>query len=100
LVTLLFSTCARLELKPDFRGVMRIHGVAFPIEASKPEWNERHNAVCMDIMFKALSLRGRRVKSHFLRTPFKGYEPSMAINFGYCQLIAVLQKIEVVVHKI
>jgi hypothetical protein len=72
----------RLELKPDFKGAMHIHGVAFPVEASKPEWNERHNAVCMDIRFKALSLRGRKVKSHVLRVAYKGYETSMAINFG------------------
>ena len=72
----------RLELKPDFKGVMHMHGVAFPVEASKPEWNERHNAVCMDIRFKALSLRGRKVKSHVLRIAFKGYETSMAINYG------------------
>jgi len=72
----------RLELKPDFKGVMRIHSVAFPVEASKPEWNERHNAVCMDIRFKALALRGKKVRSHVLRIAFKGYETSMAINFG------------------
>ncbi len=36
----------------------------------------------MDIRFKALSLRGRKVKSHVLRIAFKGYETSMAINYG------------------
>jgi hypothetical protein len=72
----------RLELKPDFKGLMHIHGMAFFAEASKPKWNERHNAVCMDIRFKALSLRGRKVKSHVLRIAFKGYETSIAMNYG------------------
>ena len=36
----------------------------------------------MDIKFKALSLKGRKVKSHVLRVAYKGYETSMAINFG------------------
>ena len=72
----------RVELKHNGEGVLRIGRVEFPVKIGKPEWNERHNAVCLDLEFKALSLRGKKVKNHVLRIAFKGYETSMAINYG------------------
>lgn len=72
----------RLELKPGGEGTLQVHSVVFPVKVGKPEWNERHNAACLDLEFKALSLWGRKVRSHILRIAYKGYETSMAINFG------------------
>ncbi len=72
----------RVELKPGGGGTMRIGRVEFPVKVKNPEWNERHNAACLELGFKALSLRGKKVKNHVLRIAFKGYETSMAIDYG------------------
>ncbi|MEM2939309.1 MAG: hypothetical protein QXU95_03425, partial [Candidatus Bathyarchaeia archaeon] len=72
----------RVELKPGGEGILRIGKAEFPVKVGKPEWNERHNAACLDLGFKALSLWGRKVKNHVLRIAFKGYETSMAIDYG------------------
>ncbi|MDW8034521.1 MAG: hypothetical protein RMI79_06300, partial [Nitrososphaerota archaeon] len=63
-------------------GILHIDKVKFSVKVKQPEWNERHNAVCLEIEFKALALRGKKVESHILRIAFKGYETSMAIDYG------------------
>lgn len=63
-------------------GTLYIGKVEFPVKVKKPEWNERHNAACLDLEFKALSLRGKKVENHILRIAFKGYEAGMAIDYG------------------
>lgn len=72
----------RVELKLGGEGILSIGKVEFPVKISEPGWNERHNAVCLDLEFKALSLWGKKVKNHVLRIAFKGYETSMAIDYG------------------
>ncbi|MEM2981349.1 MAG: hypothetical protein QW385_08325 [Thermoproteota archaeon] len=72
----------KVELKHGGEGILRIGKAEFPVKVGKPEWNERHNAACLDLGFKALSLWGRKVKNHILRIAFKGYETSMAIDYG------------------
>ncbi|MEM2447170.1 MAG: hypothetical protein QW734_11010 [Candidatus Bathyarchaeia archaeon] len=72
----------RVELKHGGEGILQIGKVEFPVKVKKPEWNERHNAVCLDLEFKALSLWGKKVKNHVLRIAYKGYETSMAIDYG------------------
>lgn len=62
------------ELKHGGETVLHIGKVDFPVRVNQPRWNERHNAVCLDLEFKALSLRGKKVKNHILRIAFKGYE--------------------------
>jgi hypothetical protein len=70
-------------LKPDFKGVLCIYMAWL---SRRSLWEARvereaqrglHGHQVQSIIFK-----GKKVKSHVLRIAFKGYETSMAINFG------------------